>query len=101
MKRAIVWTIVVLATVFSGIGLRPLLAASTDKKASTAKFEVYKDKAGDYRWRLRTQNKQVIASSGEGYSSKQSCLDGIESVKKNAADAAVEEVEQKPAEKGE
>lgn len=69
---------------------RPAIAE--DEKKSTATFEVYKDKGGDFRWRLRTQNTNVIATSGQGYSSKQSCLDGIESVKKHAADATVKEV---------
>ena len=59
--------------------------------AGAATFEMYKDKAGEYRWRLRMQNTKVIATSGEGYSSKRACEDAIESVKKNAADAAVEE----------
>jgi len=71
---------------------RPAVARQPDKK-SAATFEVYKDKAGEYRWRLRTTNMQVIATSGEGYSSKRACQDGIESVKKNAPDAAVEEKE--------
>jgi uncharacterized protein YegP (UPF0339 family) len=69
---------------------RPAVARQPDKK-SAATFEVYKDKAGEYRWRLRTTNTQVIATSGEGYSSKRACEDGIASVKKNAPDAAVEE----------
>ena len=71
---------------------RPAVARESDKK-SAATFEVYKDKAGEYRWRLRTTNTQVIASSGQGYSSKRACEEGIESVKKNAPDAAVEEKE--------
>jgi hypothetical protein len=54
------------------------------------KFEVYKDAKGEYRWRLLAPNAQIIASS-EGYSSKQACLDGIESVKKNAPIAQVVE----------
>ena len=58
---------------------------------SDATFEVYKDRAGEYRWRLRTKNQQVIATSGEGYKEKQSCMAGIESVKRNAADAEVQE----------
>ena len=61
------------------------------KKSAAATFEVYKDKAGEYRWRLRMQNTKVIASSGEGYSTKRACEEAIESVKKVAADAAVEE----------
>jgi uncharacterized protein YegP (UPF0339 family) len=55
------------------------------------KFEVYQDKAGEYRWRLVAPNGKSIADSGEGYSSKQACLDGIESVKQHAAGAQVTE----------
>lgn len=47
------------------------------------KFELYTDKGGEYRFRLRARNGQVILAS-EGYSSKSGCTNGIESVKKNA-----------------
>ena len=47
------------------------------------KFEVYKDKAGEFRFRLKAGNGQNILSS-EGYSAKASCMNGIESVKKNS-----------------
>jgi uncharacterized protein YegP (UPF0339 family) len=53
-----------------------------------AKFEIYKDKKGEFRWRLRADNNQVIAT-GEGYASKAGCKNGIESVKKNAPKAEV------------
>ena len=53
------------------------------------KFEVYTDKAGEYRFRLKG-NGEIIATS-EGYKAKPSCLNGIESVKKNAPDAEVVE----------
>ena len=56
------------------------------------KFELYMDKAGEYRFRLKARNGEVIATS-EGYKSKASCENGIESVKKNAPDAAVVEAE--------
>ncbi len=56
--------------------------------AGTPKFEVYKDKKGEYRFRLKAANGQVIAT-GEGYSTKANCLAGIESVKKNAKDAEI------------
>ncbi len=56
------------------------------------KFEVYTDKAGEYRFRLTATNGQTIAAS-EGYKAKASCLNGIESVKKNAPDAPVEKAE--------
>ncbi len=54
------------------------------------KFEVYTDKAGEYRFRLKATNGQVIAT-GEGYKAKASCLNGIESVKNNAPDAEIVE----------
>lgn len=55
------------------------------------KFEVYTDKAGEYRFRLKATNGQIIAV-GEGYKTKESCLKGIESIKKNAPDAAIEKI---------
>jgi len=54
------------------------------------KFEVYADKAGEFRFRLKATNGQVIAVS-EGYKAIASCLNGVESVKKNAVDAKIEE----------
>lgn len=57
------------------------------------KFEVYKDKAGEFRFRLKAKNGQIIAVS-EGYAAKASCMNGIESVKANAPEAAVEEIEE-------
>ena len=52
------------------------------------KFEVYTDKAGEFRFRLKATNGQIIAVS-EGYKAMKSCVNGIESVKKNAVDAPV------------
>lgn len=57
--------------------------------AKNPKFEVYKDKKGEFRFRLKATNGQIIAT-GEGYTTKPACLKGIESVKKNAVDAKVE-----------
>ena len=54
------------------------------------KFEVYEDKRGEFRFRLKARNGEIIATS-EGYKAKPSCLNGIESVKKNAPEAAVVE----------
>lgn len=56
-----------------------------------AKFEIYKNRKGEFRWRLRANNNQIIAS-GEGYTSKAACKNGIESVKKNAPKAMVEDL---------
>ncbi|MBN9196447.1 MAG: YegP family protein [Microbacterium sp.] len=55
------------------------------------KFELYTDKAGEGRFRLKASNGQVIAT-GEGYSSKAGALNGIESIKTNAPGAEVVEV---------
>ena len=54
------------------------------------KFELYTDKAGEFRFRLKARNGEVIAVS-EGYKTKASCENGIESVKKNAPEAEVTE----------
>lgn len=56
------------------------------------KFEVYTDKAGEFRFRLKAKNGEIIAT-GEGYKAKKSCLNGIESIKKNAPEAPVEKAE--------
>lgn len=53
-------------------------------------FELYTDKSGEYRFTLKASNGEVIASS-EGYSSKAGALAGVESVRRNAADAEVVE----------
>ena len=52
------------------------------------KFEVYTDKRGEFRFRLKASNGRIIAV-GEGYKAIKSCLNGIESVKKNAPDAKI------------
>ena len=58
------------------------------------KFEVYLDKAGEYRYRLKATNGQIIAV-GESYKSKPSAMNGIESVKKNAAEGNIVKEEAK------
>ena len=56
------------------------------------KFEVYLDKAGEFRFRLKARNGEIITTS-EGYKAKAGCMNGIESVKKNAPEAEVVEAE--------
>ena len=56
------------------------------------KFELYEDKSGNWRFRLKAGNGQVIAV-GEAYESKAAAQNGIESVQKNAPGASVVEVE--------
>ena len=54
------------------------------------KFEMYQDKAGEYRFRLKARNGEIIAVS-EGYTAKAGCLNGIQSVQKNAGEAEIVE----------
>lgn len=57
-------------------------------------FEWYKDKTGKFRFRLKAANGEIIATS-EAYNSKDGCVKGIESVKKNAPVAKVVEAKEK------
>lgn len=63
---------------------------------SKAKFQMYKDKAGEWRWTLRHQNGNIIADSSEGYSSKGNMKKGMESVRKNAPAAETQELDEPP-----
>ncbi|MFC7232151.1 HVO_2922 family protein [Saliphagus sp. GCM10025308] len=56
---------------------------------SLAEFRLFEDRAGEWRWHLRHQNGNIIADSGEGYTSKQSARNGIRSVVRNAPGASV------------
>ncbi|KYK31684.1 MAG: hypothetical protein AYK19_16575 [Theionarchaea archaeon DG-70-1] len=55
------------------------------------KFEIFKDAAGEFRFRLKAPTGEIIAVS-EGYTTKASCLRGIEDVKKNASIAEIVEL---------
>ena len=55
-----------------------------------SRFEIYKDKAEEYRFRLRAANNEVIAMS-EAYTTKKGCIKGVESVKENAPIAELED----------
>ena len=59
------------------------------------KFQIYQDKAGEFRFRLKAKNGQIIATS-EGYKTLASAKKGIASVKKNSADAPVDDLTEKP-----
>ena len=58
------------------------------ESATNPKFEIYNDKKGEFRFRLKAGNGEIILAS-EGYASKAGCKNGIESVRKNAKDADV------------
>jgi uncharacterized protein YegP (UPF0339 family) len=57
-----------------------------------AKFEIYKDKSEEFRWRLTHTNGQIIANSGEGYKAKANAIGGINSVKQNVPGAVIEDM---------
>ena len=60
------------------------------EKLTNPKFEMYEDKGGEFRFRLNARNGENILAS-EGYKSKASCKNGINSVIKNAPEAPVVE----------
>lgn len=55
-----------------------------------SKFEVYEDKGGQFRWRLKAANGEIVAT-GEAYTSKGAAIKGTESVKRAAAEATLED----------
>ena len=63
------------------------------REDAKATFELYEDRAGEWRWRLRHDNGNVIADSGEGYTTKANAKTGLRSVKRNAPAAPIEEVD--------
>lgn len=56
------------------------------------KYEIFQDRAGEFRFRLKARNGEIIAAS-EGYKKKSSCMNGIESVKRNAPNAEIVKAE--------
>ncbi|GAA0663882.1 HVO_2922 family protein [Natronoarchaeum mannanilyticum] len=57
--------------------------------ASLARFEVYRDRADEWRWRLVHRNGNIIAASGEGYTTRQNAEKGMRSVMRNAPGASI------------
>lgn len=57
--------------------------------SSLGRFEVYRDRADEWRWRLVHRNGNIIATSGEGYTSRQNARKGLRSVMTNAPGADV------------
>lgn len=56
-----------------------------------AAFELYEDRGGDHRWRLRHQNGNILMDSGQGFTERSGARDGVESVKRNAPNAELEQ----------
>ena len=72
-------------------GIRDHAASADYLRIDPAGFELYRDAAGEWRWRLVHENGNVIADSGQGYASRQKARQGAESVKTNAGGADIEE----------
>lgn len=62
-------------------------------RQSQSRFELYEDKAGEHRFRLRHRNGNIVATSGEGYTRRHNAQKGIESVRRNALGATVLRIE--------
>jgi uncharacterized protein YegP (UPF0339 family) len=62
------------------------------KAAATAVFELYKDSADEFRFRLKDDEGMLLATSGKGYKTKAECQKVIDAIKRDAAKAKVEEV---------
>jgi uncharacterized protein YegP (UPF0339 family) len=56
-----------------------------------ARFELYKDNAGEFRWRFVSTNGRIIATASEGYKAKADCQNGIDLIKREGPSAEVEE----------
>ncbi len=61
-------------------------APEADAKESMA-FEIYEDKAGEWRWRLRASNGELVAMSEQGFSSKSGVVRALDVVRRNVAEA--------------
>ena len=55
-----------------------------------ATFQVYEDDSGEWRWRLRHRNGNIIADSAEGYSSRPAAIDGLDAVRAAAPTARLD-----------
>jgi len=60
-----------------------------------ARFNVYKDRVGEYRWQLKSQNGNIIADSGEGYTRKENAIKYANWVKINAPSAIIYDLTEK------
>jgi len=73
---------------------RDLLAAELTRISdSQSQFEMYEDTSGKFRWRLRHRNRNIIADSAQGYSSRQKAQQGLSAVKRDAFGAGVIDLE--------
>jgi hypothetical protein len=65
------------------------LPSASEAVAAGMTFEMYKDARGEFRWRLKASNGQIVATGGQGYAAKADCKHAIESIQKGAASATI------------
>ena len=68
----------------------PKVGEGDGQGLTNPKYELYTDRAGEYRFRLKARNGKIVAVS-EGYATRQGCLEGIECVRRNAPEGTLEE----------
>ena len=73
-----------LVTLAFGVGA--LASGAVEAQDSKMKFDLYKDKAGEFRWRLKAANGAILATGGQGYKAAADAKNGIELVKKSGTD---------------
>ncbi|MGP0068731.1 MAG: YegP family protein [Isosphaeraceae bacterium] len=61
------------------------VAVASDDSTRSLTFETYRDQKEGYRWRLKSSNGQIIATSGQGYKDNRDCKNAIDRIKKDAA----------------
>ena len=69
-------------------GYDSVVNLTREEKQTNPKYELYKDKAGEFRFRLKAANGEIILT-GESYKAKAGCLKGIESIRNNAPESPV------------
>jgi uncharacterized protein YegP (UPF0339 family) len=82
----IVGTVFLLASWVGTPGPQPLFfeqLATAGGKDAGLKFEIYEDKAKEFRWRLSAANGEILATAGQGYKAKADCIDGVQRIKKD------------------
>ena len=74
--------------------VREHVAAADYLRVDPAAYELFRDTAGEWRWRLIHENGNILADSGEGYSSRSKARQGVESVRSNVSDASVTDLDE-------
>ena len=79
IPRAALAALLALAFLLPGSPAR----AQKDTKAGKLTFEVYQDRAKEYRWHLKAANNKIVAASSDGYKNKADCKSAIENIQAN------------------